>query len=75
MGLFDFYKKDAEKDHEEVVKSSLTKYQIKEYNGEIWLTYDGELVCPCSMLNTEPVNAVETMRELYIERTPKLPRL
>lgn len=43
-------------------------YQLKEYDGQLWLTYQGGLVCPCSMLSVDPVEAVNKMRELYIER-------
>lgn len=43
-------------------------YQIKEYGGELWLTFNGCLVCPCSMLNQEPVEAIKRMRELYVKR-------
>ena len=76
MEIFERYKKNrTENNHEEVVKNSQRLYQLTEYNGEIWLTYEGELVCPGSMLKEEPVKAVCAMRELYVERTPKLPRL
>jgi hypothetical protein len=76
MEIFERYKKNrTENNHEEVVRNSQRLFQLKEYNGEIWFTYENELVCPCSMLKDEPVNAVCEMRKLYIERTPKLQRL
>jgi hypothetical protein len=43
-------------------------YQLREYDNKLWLTYQGGLVCPCDMLSMEPVEAVNKMRELYIER-------
>jgi len=43
-------------------------YQIREFDGELWLTYSDGLVCPCSMLNVSPVEAIKTMRDLYIKR-------
>ena len=76
MGLFERYqKKKSENNHNDVVKYSSELFQLREYNDEIWLTYDSHLVCPCSMLNAEPVDAIKKMRELYIERTPKLTRI
>lgn len=43
-------------------------FQITEYQNELWITFNGNLVCPCSMLNMEPVDALTKMRELYIKR-------
>ena len=76
MSIFERYRnnKTANK-HEEVVKYSQNLYQLREYNGEIWLTYDGHLICPGSMLKEEPVKAVTDIRKLYVDRTPKLSRI
>ena len=41
-------------------------YQIKERDGEIWLTYEGCYVCPCSMLKEEPVDAICKLRDIFI---------
>ena len=43
-------------------------FQLKEYDGQLWFTYNGGLVCPCNMLSIDPVEAVNKMRELYIQR-------
>lgn len=43
-------------------------FQLREYDRQIWLTFNGSLVCPSEMLSIEPVEAVRKMRELYIER-------
>ena len=76
MSIFEKFRKNKKvKDKEDVTSFSLSLYQLKEHGGEIWLTYDGHLVCPCTMLNVSPVEAVQKMRELYVERTPKLSRL
>ena len=73
MSIFNnYYKRKAAKNKEEVVKNSLDLYQIQEYKGELWITYDGHLVCPTSMLVDEAVVAIERMRAMYIERTPKI---
>lgn len=52
----------------EAAETAAELYQVREYNGELWLTYSGNLVCPSSMLKDEPVEAVRKMRELYVER-------
>jgi hypothetical protein len=62
IGLYNSRK--TEKEAEET-------YQIKEYGGELWLTFNGSLVCPCSMLNKEPVEAIKQMRELYVKRNER----
>ena len=64
-----FRKSQAEKKLLEDRETAGTLFQIKEYDGEIWITFDGNLICPCSMLNAEPVEAVLKMRELYIKRS------
>lgn len=43
-------------------------YQIKEFNSEIWLTYNGALVCPISMFTREPIEALELIRSYYVVR-------
>lgn len=56
----------AERKHRETLERAGTIYQLCEHDGELWLTYSGNLVCPCSMLNVEPVYAVRVLREMYI---------
>lgn len=79
MSILERYRKSKEEKHDRnrqaVIEASRNIYQIKEYNGELWFTYDNRLVCPCAMLVEPPVTAVEKMRELYVERTPKLTRI
>jgi len=53
---------------QEAVDNADAYFQVREYGGELWLTYDGCLVCPCAMLRKEPVEALKEMRELYIRR-------
>lgn len=40
------------------------EFQIAEQKGELWITFDGYYVLPCSMLNLEPVDALLKIREL-----------
>lgn len=68
MNIFDFFRKDRVK---EATIAAESFFQIKEKGGELWLTYNGWLVCPCSMLKDTPVDAITKMRELYIERESK----
>lgn len=49
-----------------VVEKSKEIYQIREKDGELWLTYEGQSVIPCSMLNEEPIKALESLRKLFI---------
>lgn len=69
MGIFEKFKEDqAQKCHLENQETAAVMFQITEYDGEIWITFNGNLVCPSSMLNLEPVEAIRKMRELYIKR-------
>lgn len=45
-------------------------FQIREYNGQLWFTYNGSLFCPCSLMGDveNGVNILEKIRNLYIER-------
>lgn len=43
-------------------------YQICEYDGAVWLTFEGRLVCPTSFFaETDPVAVVAAIRETYKE--------
>ena len=68
----DYFKRLSEKRadelRDEAVLESVLLYQVQEYKGELWLTYRGNLICPCSMLKSEPVESLSRMRELYVER-------
>lgn len=37
--------------------------QIKEINGEIWLTYCDNPICPCSMFKDAPIEVIKAIRE------------
>ncbi len=45
-------------------------YQIREYNHNLWFTYNGALFCPCNMVGEEKdyVPFLLSLRELYVER-------
>lgn len=42
--------------------------QVKEYNRELWLTYNGHLVCPMVMFQETPIEVVCKIRTYYIVR-------
>ena len=65
MWLVDYYKKKIRNSN---IETASMMFQIMEYEGELWLTFNNCLVCPCSMLNDSPVEAVRKMRELYLKR-------
>ena len=69
MSIFDvLWKESPDTRKSEAEEKAKELYQVQEYQGEIWLTFDGRLVCPASMLKDSPVDALKTMRALYIER-------
>lgn len=73
MSIIERYRRNkAERTHLETVERASTLYQVQEYGGELWLTFDSCLICPCAMLKDLPVEAVTKMRTLYIERNSQL---
>ena len=65
MGLFDRFRRY---NHNSTVGRANETYDVKIYEGELWLTFCGALVCPCSWLKDDAIEAVGKMRELYIKR-------
>lgn len=43
-------------------------FQVKEFEGKLWLTYNGNLICPCDMFKAEPMDNLNEIRALYVER-------
>ena len=41
-------------------------YQVKERNGELWLTYNGQTVIPQSMISGDILDVLRKLREDYI---------
>lgn len=68
MGFLQKYFNDEDGRLRKNIDAANTLFQVKEYDSELWLTYDGWLVCPCSMLKDDPVESIKRMRELYLER-------
>lgn len=60
--------KRREERKDEIERMACDIFQVAESDGQLWLTFNGNLVCPCDMLTTDPVQAVAKMRELYVNR-------
>jgi hypothetical protein len=43
-------------------------FQLKEHDNQIWLTVNGGLVCPTTMLKEDAVIAINMMRVMYMDR-------
>lgn len=42
--------------------------QVREYGRELWLTYNGHLICPMAFFKESAIDVVCEIRTLYIER-------
>lgn len=72
MKLLDFFKnKHRAAMHRQMERTLQGMYQLRERDGEIWLTYEGWYVCPCSMLTMEPVEAILALRDLHRKHVEK----
>lgn len=59
----------SRKSTEQATKEAEQAYQIREFNNELWLTYNGALICPTDMLyGDDSVKALQNIRKLYVER-------
>lgn len=43
-------------------------YQMKEHEGEMWITFDGELIMPTRFIDGDPIQVLRQIRAAYIER-------
>lgn len=66
-----YWRKDAENKKKQAEENAKDLYQICEHDNALWITYNGNLVCPCSFLKDDAVVAVNTMRKMYVERNSK----
>ena len=54
-------------------RQAIEIFQICEYENSIWLTYNGAIICPMSMFDREPIEALIEIRNHYVKRnTQKL---
>lgn len=59
--------KKQEDSRRELVDEANSTYQLTEYSGEIWLTFNGARCVPASYLSDEPLKAIDGLRKLYIK--------
>ena len=43
-------------------------YQIREFDGCLWVTYDGKLICPLGMFSEDGITVITKMRTMYLSR-------
>lgn len=70
--FFKDVKHDLKRKRMESFKETLhNKFQVREHCGELWITFNGELVVACNMLVMPPLEALEAIRNKYIEAVIK----
>ena len=52
---------------EDRMKRAEREFQVTEYNGSLWLTHIGVLICPCSMFKEEPITALQHIRKAFTD--------
>lgn len=43
-------------------------YQIEEYMGKVWLTYNGALICPRELFSKDIIEVLNEIRAMYAAR-------
>lgn len=56
------------KSTEKCQKEAEAAYQISESEGKLYLTFNGALICPMDMFDSEPIDALIMIRDLYVKR-------
>lgn len=51
----------------EATEDAKVTYQIKEKDGELWITYDSAPVIPESLLKKPALETLQELRELYVK--------
>ena len=66
MNIYDFITGTTREDRE--MQAARDIFQVKEYDGKLWLTHNSNLVLPCDMLKGEPMAVLGEIRQLYVSR-------
>ncbi len=67
MKIIEWYKKmQAERNFVRSQQRLQSEFQIAERDGELWITFEGYYILPCSMLKLEAVEALLEIRKLHI---------
>lgn len=56
---------------EQINEQAKILFQITENNNELWLMYNGTIICPMEMFKTDPIDTLKTIRELYVSNNKK----
>lgn len=62
-------KRQEDKRRFRIEKEIRERFQVKEHNGALWLTYRGELLFPCEYLKGEPLQALDKFRQIHINES------
>ena len=69
MNIFEHINKRLRRRKErEAVRRADYIFQVQEHDGELWLTFNGCMVCPERMLSMDIVEAVAVLRRMYVNR-------
>ena len=53
---------------ERLVEVAKSLYQVREVNGALWLTFQGNAVIPASMLKDDILVVIDTLRAKFVEK-------
>ena len=56
------------KAYKSAMRMSEYLYQVREYQGELWLTFNDSLVCPCALLRGDITDVLVDIRSAYVTR-------
>lgn len=70
--MFESLKKRlAIKRKEKISERAKYLFQVIEHNNELWLTCNDMVICPMAMFETDPIDTLKTIRELYVSNNKK----
>ena len=69
--LQNFINRFKENKHEAIKERANEIFQLCEYDGEMWLTFNGNLILPTSCLKDDPLATLAHIRELFVKRECK----
>lgn len=56
----------AIKRKEKIIEQAKVLFQVTEHNNELWLMYNGIIICPMEMFKIDPIDALKIIRGWYI---------
>lgn len=64
-------KKRIEKEYRRITVDANEKFQIKELNKELWLTFMSIPICPFNLFKDDPISSLYEVRKSYIDRNKR----